>query len=248
MRSVVIDLADYDWQGDTALHRPMSDTIIYELHVRGFSRSTTSAVTAPGTFPGRREDPLPAPARRHGGRLLPVCQFDEHEYSGLGPTGVQLANYWGYGTLGFLAPHAGYCLSPLEGSHLREFRDMVKALHVNGIEVILDVVFDHTAEGDQQGPTVSFRGLENAAYYLLDPDDRQYYMNYSGCGNTVNCNHPTTDKFILDCLEFWVRDMHVDGFRFDEGSVLAEVRTARRSSIRRWCGISSCPTRWPTPR
>jgi glycogen operon protein len=223
MRSIVVDLTGYDWAGDAPLKHPLNQTIIYEMHVGGFSRSPSAGSPAPGTFAAVVDR---IPYLRELGvtaiELLPVCQFDEHEFTGANPiTGQPLTNFWGYSTLGFSAPHASYCVSPGDGNHIREFRDMVKALHQADIEVILDVVFNHTGEGDQRGPTVSFRGLGNEFYYILSPTDRQYYQNYSGCGNTVNCNHPVTDKFVLDCLEFWVRDMHVDGFRFDEGSVLA---------------------------
>jgi len=149
-------------------------------------------------------------------------EFDETEILRQGSNGgPPLRNYWGYSTLSFFAPHRGYCESPEEGSHLREFRDMVKALHRAGIGVVLDVVFNHTTEGNHLGPTINFKGFSNDVYYHLVPGDRQYYMDYSGCGNTVNCNHPIVEKFIVECLRFWVEEMHVDGFRFDEGSILS---------------------------
>ena len=154
--------------------------------------------------------------------LLPVFEFDEDEISGTNPlTGQPLINYWGYSPISFFAPHEGYCVAPDEGPHVREFRDMVKALHKAGIEVILDVVFNHTGEGNHEGPTISFRGLDNSIYYHLEPDDKQYYTNLSGCGNTFNCNHPLVEKLIVECLLFWVREMHVDGFRFDLASILS---------------------------
>ena len=147
--------------------------------------------------------------------------FDEREVRGINPIdGSELRNFWGYDPYLHFAPQASYCINPDEGSQITEFRDMVKALHKAGIEVILDVVFNHTAEGNHMGPTISFKGLGNDAYYLLHPTQPQYYMDYSGCGNTVNANHPIVQKFILDCLHYWVEEMHVDGFRFDEGSVL----------------------------
>ena len=223
MRSVVIDIDDYDWEGDRPLNRPMSETIIYEMHVGGFTKSPTSGVANPGTFSGVIEK---IPYLKELGvtavELLPVFSFDnkdvikEHD-------GEKLVNYWGYSTVGYFAPHDGYCSSPESGSHIKEFRDMVKALHAAGIEVILDVVFNHTDEGNHQGPVFSFKGFENSTYYYLTGPDgsREFYYDYTGCGNTFNCNHPICEKFILDCLRFWVNDMHVDGFRFDEGSVLS---------------------------
>ena len=153
--------------------------------------------------------------------LLPVFAFDEREVRGINPLdGSELRNFWGYDPYLHFSPQASYCINPDEGSQITEFRDLVKALHKAGIEVILDVVFNHTAEGNHMGPTISFKGLGNDAYYLLHPTQPQYYMDYSGCGNTVNANHPIVQKFILDCLHYWVEEMHVDGFRFDEGSVL----------------------------
>jgi isoamylase len=223
MRSVAIDLSDYDWEGDTPLNRPMSDTIIYELHVGGFTKSASSGCTHPGTFAGVIEKiPYLKALGVTAVELLPIFEFDETEVLRLHPTnGMPLMNYWGYSTIGFFAPEANYCVSPEEGQHLNECRDMVKALHKAGIEVILDVVFNHTNEGNHQGPTISFKGFDNSIYYHLVPGDKQYYMDYSGCGNTLNCNHPIVEKMVVDCLEFWVRDMHVDGFRFDEGSILS---------------------------
>jgi glycogen operon protein len=135
--------------------------------------------------------------------------------------GTPLYNYWGYSTFSFLAPHAAYCSSPEEGNHVNEFRDMVKELHRAGIEVILDVVFNHTNEGNHQGPTINFKGIDNNVYYYLSRDNKEFYFDYSGCGNTINANHPIVEKFITDCLNYWVNEMHVDGFRFDEGSILS---------------------------
>ncbi len=223
MRSVVIDAEHYDWEGDKPINRPMNESVIYEMHVGGFTRSTTAGVKHPGTFYGLIEKiPYLQSLGVTAVELLPVFEFDESEASGVNPlTGQPLANYWGYSPISFFNPHGGYCVSPHEGSHLREFRDMVKALHRAGIEVILDVVFNHTSEGNEGGPVINFKGLGNDIYYHLETPDRQYYKNYSGCGNTFNCNHPIVEKLIVDCLEFWVREMHVDGFRFDEGSVLS---------------------------
>ncbi|MDX1934975.1 MAG: glycogen debranching protein GlgX [Capsulimonadales bacterium] len=222
MRGVVIDIDDYDWEGDKPLNRPMSETIIYEMHVRGFTRSSTSGVANPGTFAGVIEKiPYLKSLGVTAVELLPVHDFDEKEIIRLSPIdGSPMPNYWGYSTVSFFAPHKGYCTTPEAGSHINEFRDMVKALHRAGIEVILDVVFNHTTEGNHQGPTINFRGLANHVYYILSPQDRQYYMDYSGCGNTVNANHPITEKMIIECLEYWVKEMHVDGFRFDEACIL----------------------------
>jgi isoamylase len=223
MRGVVIDLEDYDWEGDRPINRPMSESIVYEMHVGGFTKSPTSGVAAPGTFAGIVEKiPYLKSLGVTAVELLPVCQFDPREIEKPSPVdGSMLTNYWGYSTVGFFAPHSGFCISPEQAEHIREFRDMVKALHRAGIEVILDMVFNHTSEGNHQGPTINFKGFENDIYYHLVQNDRQYYMDYTGCGNTVNCNHPLAAKFIVECLEFWVREMHVDGFRFDEGSILS---------------------------
>lgn len=223
MRSVVIDTQGYDWEGDQPIRRPMSESIIYEMHVGEFTKSPTSGVKNPGTFLGIIEKiPYLQELGITAVELLPVFQFDPTEINRISPyDGRQLTNFWGYSTIGFFSPHAPYCVCADEGGHLNEFRDMVKALHRAGIEVILDVVFNHTSEGNHQGPTINFKGFENDVYYHLVPQDRQYYMDYTGCGNTVNCNHPIVDKFIVECLEFWVREMHVDGFRFDEGSILS---------------------------
>jgi glycogen operon protein len=221
MRSVVIDPTAYDWEGDAPLNRPMRETVIYEMHVGGFTKASGSGVSAPGTFRGVVEKiPYLQSLGITAVEMLPVFEFDEKEILRV-HDGRELKNYWGYSTFGFFAPTSNYCVSPELGAHLDEFRDMVKALHKAGIEVILDVVFNHTNEGNQLGPTISFRGLDNSVYYYLVSSDRQYYMDYGGCGNTVNCNHPAVEKLITESLEFWVREMHVDGFRFDEGSILS---------------------------
>ena len=222
MRGAVIDIGTYDWEGDQPLNRPMSQTVIYEMHVGGFTKSPSSGVKNPGTFAGIAEKiPYLQELGVTAVELMPIFAFDESGIGGSAPDGTPLSDYWGYNPLGFFSPHPEYCQSPAEGSHVNDFRDMVKALHRAGIEVILDVVFNHTSEGNHLGPAISFKGLANDSYYHLAPHDKQYYMDYTGCGNTVDCNHPVTEKFVRECLEFWVTEMHVDGFRFDEGSVLS---------------------------
>ena len=216
MKNVVVDPSAYDWEGDTPLHRPASQTIIYEMHVRGFTRHPNSGLSEPtrGTYAGLvAKIPYLQQLRITAVELLPVFQFDAQDAPG------GLVNYWGYAPISFFAPHHGYSsrrdvLGPVD-----EFRDMVKALHRAGIEVILDVVFNHTAEGNEDGPTLSFRGLENNTYYILGPD-RSRYVNYSGTGNTLNANHPVVRRMIVDSLHYWVEQMHVDGFRFDLASIL----------------------------
>ncbi|MGD0916801.1 MAG: glycogen debranching protein GlgX [Thermodesulfobacteriota bacterium] len=222
LRSVIPDSSTFDWEGDRPLNRPISESVIYEMHIGGFSKHRSSGVEHPGTFKGVIEK---VPYLKELGvtavELLPVFEFDDKEVLRIGADGKPLYNYWGYSTVSFFAPHKGYCLNPETGAHLNEFREMVKALHKAGIEVILDVVFNHTSEGNHQGPTINFRGIDNEIYYHLVENDKQYYMDYSGCGNTLNCNHPIVQKMIVECLEFWVGEMHVDGFRFDEGSILS---------------------------
>ena len=216
----LIDHEQYDWEGDRPLKTPIQDTIIYELHVRGFTRHASAQVAHPGTFRGLIEkiDYL----RKLGItaiELLPVTEFNENEALFTNPkTGELLKNYWGYSPLLFGAPKASYSSNP--AAVLHEFRDMIKAFHRAGIEVYLDVVFNHTAEGGQDGHSTSFRGIDNTIYYLLDPWTKAY-LNYSGCGNTCNCNHPVTRKLIMDMLRWWVVEMHVDGFRFDLASILS---------------------------
>ena len=216
MKSVVEDPRAYNWEGDAPLHRPASRTIIYEMHVRGFTRHHSSGVSKKtrGTYAGLIEK---IPYLRELGitavELLPVFQFDALDAPG------GRVNYWGYAPISYFAPHQGYSSSRDPLGPVNEFRDMVKALHRAGIEVILDVVFNHTAEGDHHGPTLSFRGLENSAYYILE-QDRSRYANYSGTGNTLNTNHPVVRRMIVDSLRYWVEAMHVDGFRFDLASIL----------------------------
>ncbi|HVZ20195.1 MAG TPA: glycogen debranching protein GlgX [Vicinamibacterales bacterium] len=221
MRCAIVDLAAYDWEGDRPLKRPMHESIVYEMHVGGFTRSPSADVAHPGTFAGVIEKiPYLQSLGVTAVELLPVFDFDDSVVS-LNAAGDVIRNYWGYSTVAFFCPHNGYCVNAGDASQIDEFRDMVKALHRAGIEVILDVVFNHTDEGNEQGPTYSFRGIDNATFYLLNPANAAEYLNYSGCGNTFNANHPLPQRFIVDCLRFWVEDMHVDGFRFDEGSILA---------------------------
>ncbi len=216
MKSVVVDCSAYDWEGDAPLQRPSSQTIVYEMHVAGFTRHPSSGVSEKtrGTYAGLIEK---IPYLKQLGitavELLPVFQFDPQDC----PPG--LVNYWGYSPVSFFAPHHGYCSRRDPLGAVDEFRDMVKALHRADIEVILDVVFNHTAEGDDHGPTLSFRGLDNTTYYILEAD-RSRYANYSGTGNTLNGNQPIVRRMILDSLRYWVETMHVDGFRFDLASVL----------------------------
>ena len=217
MKSVVVDPSTYDWEGDEPPRHPSSRSIDYEMHVRGFTRHPSSGVAAErrGTYAGLVEK---IPYLRDLGvtavELLPVFHFDPQD----APPGC--ANYWGYAPVSFFAPHPGYSSRSDPLGAVDEFRDMVKALHRAGIEVILDVVFNHTAEGNHHGPTLSLRGWENGAYYLLE-SDRSRYANYSGTGNTLNANHPIVRRLILDSLRYWVQEMHVDGFRFDLASILA---------------------------
>ncbi|MGO9260574.1 MAG: glycogen debranching protein GlgX [Bryobacteraceae bacterium] len=217
MKSVVVDPAGYDWEGDAPPRRPSSRTVIYEMHVRGFTRHPSAGLPPEtrGTYAGLIEKiPYLHDLGVTAVELLPVFQFDPQD----APLGR--VNYWGYSPVSFFAPHSGYSSRQDPLGPIDEFRDMVKALHRAGIEVILDVVFNHTAEGDHRGPTLNFRGFENDAYYILDPD-RFHFANYSGTGNTLNANHPIVRRMILDSLRYWVGEMHVDGFRFDLASILS---------------------------
>jgi glycogen operon protein len=216
LKSVVVDPAAYDWEGDRPLQQPSARTIIYEMHVRGFTCHPNSGVAPKtrGTYAGLVEK---IPYLRDLGitavELLPVFQFDAQDC----PLGK--INYWGYAPISFFAPHQAYSFRQDPLGPVNEFRDMVKALHRAGIEVILDVVFNHTAEGDHTGPTLSFRGIDNPTYYILENGGARY-ANYTGCGNTLNANHPVVRRMIVDSLRYWVREMHVDGFRFDLASIL----------------------------
>lgn len=220
MRAVVVD-DTYDWEDDCPVNHPMERSIIYELHVGGFTRHPSAQVSHPGTFAAIIDK---IPYLKDLGvtdvELMPVMAFDEQDVPDRAFR-LGLKNYWGYSTHSFFCPHPGYCRSPEKGTHVNEFRDMVKAFHKAGMGVILDVVFNHTAEGGDDGPTISFKGLSNEIAYHLDPNDRRLYLDFTGCGNTLNCNHPAVARLIVSCLEYWVSEMHVDGFRFDLASVMA---------------------------
>jgi isoamylase len=223
MKSVVVNSAAYDWEGDTPPRQPSVRTIIYEVHVRGFTCHPSSAVAKAkrGTYAGLIEKiPYLQDLGITAVELLPVFQFDAQD----APPGR--VNYWGYAPVSFFAPHQAYSSRQDPMGPLDEFRDLVKALHRAGIEVILDVVFNHTAEGDGAGPTLCLRGIENEAYYILE-SDRAAYANYTGTGNTLNANHPIVRRMIVDSLRYWVSEMHVDGFRFDLASILARDAAGR---------------------
>ena len=211
---------DFDWEGDHPLEIPPEDQIIYELHVRSFTRHASSEVKHPGTFAGIREKiPYLKALNINAVELMPIFEFDEFENSSLNPdTQAMRLNYWGYSTIGFFAPKAGYAATGKFGMQVDEFKALVKDLHQNGIEVILDVVFNHTAEGNENGPYISFRGIDNKTYYMLTPEG--YYFNFSGCGNTLNCNNPIVRGIVLDCLRYWASEYHIDGFRFDLAAIL----------------------------
>lgn len=211
---------DFDWEQDRPLEIPPEDQIIYEMHVRSFTRHPSSGVKHRGTFAGIREK---IPYLKELGitsvELMPIYEFDEFENSRPSPvTGELLVNYWGYSTVGFFAPKAGYAATGKIGMQVDELKALIKDLHKNGLEVILDVVFNHTAEGNENGPTISFRGIDNKTYYMLTPEG--YYYNFSGCGNTLNCNNPIVRSIVLDCLRYWAAEYHIDGFRFDLASIL----------------------------
>jgi isoamylase len=216
-----ITFDDFDWEGDKQLEIPPEDLVIYEMHVRGFTRHPSSEVKYPGTFVAIREKiPYLKELGVNAVELLPIYEFDEFEYSGKRnpETGEPLKNYWGYSTVGFFAPKAGFASTGRFGMQVDELKALIKELHKNGIEIILDVVFNHTAEGNEQGPTISFRGIDNKTYYMLTPEG--YYFNFSGTGNTLNCNNPLVRNMVLDCLRYWVSEYHVDGFRFDLAAIL----------------------------
>jgi isoamylase len=228
-RTIVVDRV-FDWRSDRPLKHSWEETIIYETHVRGLTAHPSSGVEHPGTFRGVMEK---IPYLKMLGvtaiELLPVQEFNENELRRTNPlTGERLRNYWGYSSVGFFAPKESYS-SRGSGQQLTEFKEMVRELHSARIEVILDIALTHTAEGDELGPTLSFRGLENPIYYLLADGGRRY-RNYSGCGNSLNCNHPVVREFILDCLRHWAIEMHVDGFRFDLAAILGRDESGNLAS------------------
>ncbi|CAN5720112.1 glycogen debranching protein GlgX [soil metagenome] len=216
---------DFDWESDRPLDIPIEDLVIYEAHVRSFTAHPSSGVKFGGTFAAMREK---IPYLKSLGvnciELMPIYEFDEFEHSRENPeTGDLLVNYWGYSTVGFYAPKAGYAATGRLGMQVDELKALIKDFHRNGIEVFLDVVFNHTAEGDQRGPTISFRGLDNKTYYMLTPEG--YYFNFSGTGNTLNCNNPVVRNMVLDCLRYWAAEYHIDGFRFDLAAILGRDST-----------------------
>ncbi len=223
LKGVIVDPSQYRWEGDLPLGLPYSGSVIYELHIGNFTRNPNSGVAPErrGTYAGLIEK---LPYLKSLGvtaiELLPVQQFDDQDLT------PPFHNVWGYNPIAFFAPHQGYCTARDPLAPVNEFRDLIKAVHRAGIEVILDVVFNHTAEGGNNGPMFSFRGLENRAYYILESNP-VYYANYSGCGNTVNANHSVVRRMILDCLRYWVAVMHVDGFRFDLASVMSRDESGR---------------------
>jgi isoamylase len=226
-RSLIVDRA-FDWQGTTRPKRPWPQTVIYETHVRGLTIDASSGATHPGTFLGVVEKlPYLVSLGVTAVELMPVQEFEASANAFRDPaTGAKLADYWGYDTIAFFAPNEAYGTGSAPGCQVAEFKTMVRALHRAGIEVILDVVFNHTAEGDERGPTFGFRGFDNAIYYLLEEDKRRY-RNYSGCGNTLNCNHPVVRNYVVGCLRYWATEMQVDGFRFDLASILGRDEDGR---------------------
>lgn len=214
---------DFDWEGDRPLEIPLEDLVIYEMHVRSFTRHPSAGVKHPGTFAAIREK---IPYLKELGvnciEMMPIYEFDEFENSRIHPdTGELLMNYWGYSTVGFFAPKAGYAATgkSKDGTQVAdELKTLIKELHKNGIEVMLDVVFNHTAEGNEYGPSISFRGIDNVTYYMLTPEG--YYYNFSGTGNTLNCNNPIVRNMVLECLRYWAAEYHIDGFRFDLAAIL----------------------------
>ena len=212
---------NFDWENDQPLNNPLKETIIYELHLRGYTKHRSSHVEAPGTYIGlTNKIPYLKSLGITAVELLPIFEFDEGGNDRINPeTGENLYNFWGYDPLGYFAPKAAYSSKPGNGGQINEFKEMVKKMHKAGIEVILDVVFNHTGEGPQDHPIFSYRGLANSTYYMVEKNSG-HYLDFTGCGNTVNCNHPVVTKMILDALHYWVKEMHIDGFRFDLVSIL----------------------------
>ena len=210
--------SNFDWGNIKQLEQPFEDLVIYETHVRGYTKDKSSGVSAPGTFAGLKDKiPYLKDLGINAVELMPICEFDEMESARV-VDGVQLYNYWGYNTVSFFAPNTSYAFNEEHNHEGDELKSLIKALKENGIEVILDVVFNHTAEGNEMGPCFSFKGIDNNVYYMLTPD--AHYYNFSGCGNVMNCNHPVVRSFIIDCLRHWAIEYRVDGFRFDLASIL----------------------------
>lgn len=210
--------SNFDWGNIKQLEQPFEDLVIYETHVRGYTKDKSSGVSAPGTFAGLKDKiPYLKDLGINAVELMPIFEFDEMESAGV-VDGVQLYNYWGYNTVSFFAPNTSYAFNEEHNHEGDELKSLIKALKENGIEVILDVVFNHTAEGNEMGPCFSFKGIDNNVYYMLTPD--AHYYNFSGCGNVMNCNHPVVRSFIIDCLRHWAIEYRVDGFRFDLASIL----------------------------
>ena len=210
--------SSFDWGNIKQLEQPFEDLVIYETHVRGYTKDKSSGVSAPGTFAGLKEKiPYLKDLGINAVELMPIFEFDEMESARV-VDGVQLYNYWGYNTVSFFAPNTSYSFNEEHNHEGDELKSLIKALKENGIEVILDVVFNHTAEGNEMGPCFSFKGIDNNVYYMLTPD--AHYYNFSGCGNVMNCNHPVVRSFIIDCLRHWAIEYRVDGFRFDLASIL----------------------------
>lgn len=210
--------SNFDWGNIKQLEQPFEDLVIYETHVRGYTKDKSSGVSAPGTFAGLKDKiPYLKDLGINAVELMPIFEFDEMESARL-VDGVQLYNYWGYNTVSFFAPNTSYAFNEEHNHEGDELKSLIKALKENGIEVILDVVFNHTAEGNEMGPCFSFKGIDNNVYYMLTPD--AHYYNFSGCGNVMNCNHPVVRNFIIDCLRHWAIEYRVDGFRFDLASIL----------------------------
>lgn len=210
--------SNFDWGNIKQLEQPFEDLVIYETHVRGYTKDTSSGVSAPGTFAGLKDKiPYLKDLGINAVELMPIFEFDEMESARV-VDGVQLYNYWGYNTVSFFAPNTSYAFNEEHNHEGDELKSLIKALKENGIEVILDVVFNHTAEGNEMGPCFSFKGIDNNVYYMLTPD--AHYYNFSGCGNVMNCNHPVVRSFIIDCLRHWAIEYRVDGFRFDLASIL----------------------------
>lgn len=210
--------SNFDWGNIKQLEQPFEDLVIYETHVRGYTKDKSSGVSAPGTFAGLKDKiPYLKDLGINAVELMPIFEFDEMESARV-VDGVQLYNYWGYNTVSFFAPNTSYAFNEEHNHEGDELKSLIKALKENGIEVILDVVFNHTAEGNEMGPCFSFKGIDNNVYYMLTPD--AHYYNFSGCGNVMNCNHPVVRSFIIDCLRHWAIEYRVDGFRFDLASIL----------------------------